>query len=287
LIFYPHLLREFTKVRFAMAKVRSPNFPVVDLREAIEAVGKIYVKEKRGRFPRESAARHLGYTSINGRSLGMIAALRAYGLLDGRGNDLVVTQDAIALLEAPQDSHDRLEALERAISSPPMFQRIMEQYPTGTSPQTLKWWLIQQGFSPDGAEKATTIYFRTRELVTLNQGAHEIATDVERDEQLAETMQSDARPQAVFRAPSTRASAPAPKPVTSGEGLATAIHERVLQSGMLSRQTSYRVIVSGPVGIAEIDRLIAKIEVDKDILAEPDPRTDDEDRRPNAGREDK
>jgi len=184
-----------------------------------------------------------------------------------------VTQDAIALLEAPQDSHDRLEALERAISSPPMFQRIMEQYPTGTSPQTLKWWLIQQGFSPDGAEKATTIYLRTRDL---NQGAHEITTDVERDEQLAETMQSDARLQAVFRGASTKASAPAPKPATSGEGLATAIHERVLQSGMLSKQTSYRVIVSGPVGIAEIERLIAKIEVDKDILAEPDRRADEE-----------
>jgi hypothetical protein len=255
-----------------MAKVRSPNFPVVDLPTAIEAVGKIYAKEKRGKFPKESAARHLGYTSINGRSLGMIAALRAYGLLDGRGNDLVVTQDAIALLEAPQDSHDRLEALERAISSPPMFQRIMEQYPSGTSPQTLKWWLIQQGFNPDGAEKATSTYLTTRELVTRNQGAYELATDVERDEQLAEAMQSDPKMQSIFHGlVKPQASAPKPKPAAREEGLAMAVHERVLQSGMLSKQASYRVIVSGPVGIAEIERLIAKIQMDKDILAEPDP----------------
>ncbi len=260
-----------------MAKMRSPNFPVVDLPTAIDAVGKIYLKEKRGKFPRESAARHLGYTSINGRSLGMIAALRAYGLLDGRGNDLAVTPDAIALLEAPQDSHDRLEALERSISAPPMFQRIMEQYPTGTSPQTLKWWLIQQGFSSDGAEKATDIYLRTRELVTRNQGAYELATDAERDEQLAEAMQDDPEMQRIFRVRRT-SEAPAAKPrsVVREEGLAMAIHERVLQSGMLSKQSSYRVIVSGPVGISEIERLIAKIEMDKDILAEPDPPENDD-----------
>lgn len=255
-----------------MAKVRSPNFPVVDLPAAIEAVGKIYLKEKRGKFPKESAARHLGYTSINGRSLGMIAALRAYGLLDGRGNDLLVTQDAIALLEAPQDSHDRLEALERAISAPPMFQRIMEQFPTGTSPETLKWWLIQQGFTPDGAEKAASIYLTTRALVTQNQGAYDLATDVERDEQLGEAMQSDPNMQSIFHGlVKSQAPAPRPKPAVREEGLAMAVHERVLQSGMLSKQASYRVIVSGPVGIAEIDRLLAKIEMDKDILAEPDP----------------
>jgi hypothetical protein len=146
----------------------------------------------------------------------------------------------------------------------------------------LKWWLIQLGFSPDCAEKATTIYLRTRDLVTLNQGVHEMATDVEREEQLEEAVQSDPRLQAAFRAAPTRSSAPAPKPAASGEGLATAIHERVLQSGMLSKQASYRVIVSGPVGIAEIERLIAKIQMDKDILAEPDPRDDDEDRSHNA-----
>jgi len=50
---------------------------------------------------------------------------------------------------------------------------------------------------------------------------------------------------------------------------------------MLSKQSSYRVIVSGPVGVAEIERLIAKIEMDKDILAESDLQPDDEDYDPN------
>lgn len=149
-----------------MAKVRSPNFPVIDLNTAIEAVAKIYAREKRGSFPQLSAANHLGYTSINGRSLGMFAALRAYGLVEGRGDNLAVTADAIALIEAPADSIDRANALTRAFSGPPMFNRIAEQYPEPPSEQTLRWWLIQQGFTADGADKAADIYLESRKLVT-------------------------------------------------------------------------------------------------------------------------
>jgi hypothetical protein len=58
-------------------------------------------------------------------------------------------------------------------------------------------------------------------------------------------------------------------------GLAMGVQERVLQSGMLSKSASYRVVVSGPVGVAEIDRLLKKLEMDKEILADPDPETDD------------
>ena len=43
---------------------------------------------------------------------------------------------------------------------------------------------------------------------------------------------------------------------------------------MLSKAASYRVIVSGAVGVAEIDRLLKKIEMEKEILADPDPEPD-------------
>jgi hypothetical protein len=44
--------------------------------------------------------------------------------------------------------------------------------------------------------------------------------------------------------------------------------ERVLQDGYLSKGTTYRIIVSGRVGPAEIDRLIRKLELDKEFLAD-------------------
>ena len=52
-------------------------------------------------------------------------------------------------------------------------------------------------------------------------------------------------------------------------------NERVLADGLLSRNTTFRVIVTGVVGSKEIDRLIKKLEIDKEILSEPDHTDDD------------
>jgi len=52
--------------------------------------------------------------------------------------------------------------------------------------------------------------------------------------------------------------------------------ERELTTGLLSKETSFRVIVNGPVGVREIERLIRKLELDKEILAEQDENGDPE-----------
>jgi hypothetical protein len=44
--------------------------------------------------------------------------------------------------------------------------------------------------------------------------------------------------------------------------------ERELTTGMLSKDANFRLVVSGPIGVKEIERLIKKLEIDKDILAE-------------------
>ena len=46
--------------------------------------------------------------------------------------------------------------------------------------------------------------------------------------------------------------------------------ERELTTGLLSKDASFRLIVSGQIGEKEIDRLIAKLTIDKEILAESD-----------------
>ena len=51
--------------------------------------------------------------------------------------------------------------------------------------------------------------------------------------------------------------------------------ERELVTGLLSKEANFRVVVSGPVGVKEIERLIAKLELDKEILAEKDDEDDE------------
>lgn len=256
-----------------MAKTRSPNFPVIDLGDAIADVADILKKEKRGSFPKEAAAAHLGYSSVNGRSLGKIAALRAYGLLEGRGDGLAVSDDAVAILEAPSESEDRREALRRAFEGPPMFQRIQSEYPEKPSYETLKWWLNKAGFNPDGAEKAAAIYLDSFDLVTENLGAYKPAV-FEPEAVASAPVMDDTMRQAFssfLHGPRHTGGGRASNEDAKPKEIAMGVHERVLQSGMLSKEASYRVIVSGKVGVAEINRLLAKLEMDKDILAEPDP----------------
>ncbi|MFT0876456.1 hypothetical protein VRZ08_07825 [Rhodopseudomonas sp. G2_2311] len=57
--------------------------------------------------------------------------------------------------------------------------------------------------------------------------------------------------------------------------------ERELTTGLLAKDASFRLIVSGNIGVKEIERLIKKLELDKEILADDDgTRPDDEDRNP-------
>jgi len=45
------------------------------------------------------------------------------------------------------------------------------------------------------------------------------------------------------------------------------IEERKLLSGFLSKDTQFAVMISGPVGAAEIAVLIRKLEIDREILS--------------------
>jgi hypothetical protein len=44
--------------------------------------------------------------------------------------------------------------------------------------------------------------------------------------------------------------------------------ERELTTGLLAKDASFRLIVSGTIGVREIERLIRKLELDKEILAD-------------------
>jgi hypothetical protein len=68
----------------------------------------------------------------------------------------------------------------------------------------------------------------------------------------------------------------------SSKGITLMAGERELTTGILSKGgASFRLIVTGTVGEKEIERLIKKLELDKEILADAEQdRPDDEDRDP-------
>lgn len=148
---------------------RSPNFPQVTLGEAIDSVKLIYQREGRAKMPKLSAIKPLGYTSVNGRSLGILAALRAYNLLEGRGDDVRVSDDALTILNAPRDSDERRAAILQSFEAPPAFALLRAK--EGASTDTLRWHLIKAKFRDDAADKLIAVFVESRAYVNAEVGS--------------------------------------------------------------------------------------------------------------------
>lgn len=233
-----------------MAKTRSPNYPSIDLSAAISAVAAVSKAEGRNSMPKEILAKHLGYTSINGRSLSMIGALRGYGLIEGRGEENKVSDDAITILNAPKTSPDYAAALLRCAYRPGLFEELKELFPMGGSSENLRYSLVKKQFTPEAAAKAVETYSSNRILL------QEVNAD---NLPLADAVELAREPTAAV---AHSESSPAPKqerPVVMQVG------ERELVTGGLSGDARFRLIVSGVVGSKELGRLIKKLEMEKEI----------------------
>lgn len=155
-----------------MSVVRSPNYPQMDLAAALEAIREAYTQEHRNRMSRSVLATHLGYTSLNGRALAKIGAVRAYGLISGLQDDLRVTSDAITCLEAPEDDPERAAALARCALKPPIFREIHVEFSSLPSEHNLRFFLIKRGYTAEAASKAGQTYLATMRLVADMSGSY-------------------------------------------------------------------------------------------------------------------
>ncbi|MBB4798417.1 hypothetical protein HNP32_002161 [Brevundimonas bullata] len=153
-----------------MAVARSPNYPQIDLEAALELMRAAYKAEGRNKMSRAVLASHFGYSSLNGRALAKIGAVRAYGLIDGREDDLRITSDAIHCLEAPEGSAERAEALARCALRPTVFKEIASEYPSLPSEQNLRFHLIKKTYTAEAAGKAAQNYLNTMRLVVESGG---------------------------------------------------------------------------------------------------------------------
>lgn len=148
-----------------MAHQRSPNCPQVTFQEVAEKGRLLYQREHTHPANKEVVAQSIGYSGINGRSLSMIGALRQYGIIEGPGEGLRVTEDAVTYFEL-ESGAERAAALSRMLFTPPVFAQIHQEFgDTLPSEQNLKYYLIKQGFLPKAAEDVISVYRENIRLV--------------------------------------------------------------------------------------------------------------------------
>src|SRR5216683_2636418 len=93
---------------------RSPAYPAVGLREAIDRVGKLYKADGKAGAPPKLAAVHIGFATAHGQALGILAALKKFGLVTEVNGRIVPSQRAIEILNLPPSDARRVQAIKDA-----------------------------------------------------------------------------------------------------------------------------------------------------------------------------
>lgn len=160
-----------------MARARSPSYPSVGLKEAIEKAEAVYRSDYQNQVPRAVAAKHMGYASLNGKSLGVLSALLKFGLLEGRGDNTRVSDLAVMIVAHPPGSPERRDAIIDAAGRPELFAELDKRYPDGKgSDVAIRAYLLTQKFIPAAADSALRSYRETKALVEAESGGYQVGS---------------------------------------------------------------------------------------------------------------
>ena len=287
-------------------QARSPKYPYIDLRVAEERAARIFEKVRNHAQPRPVIAQAVGMAEKSSATQQTFGALSQYGLLENASGNTVRLSSAAQELCGPfTPESKKLDIREGLALNSPIFREIAEKFgDTLEIADELVLYHLTSGrategkapFTEKGARDALRIYRSTVKHANLDgielSGVN--AGDNDRDamqatEDLSEdTIQPSASGQAKVhvtdrgsqnsvrtfdfadiafgREQQDPKSSSTATPETAG-GLLEG--ERLLQSGIPSRDgASYRLIVSGHIGVRELEKLVSKIEIDKEILAD-------------------
>jgi hypothetical protein len=187
-----------------------------------------------------------------------------YGLIEdsgsGEGRKIKISESAWRILEDGRPGV-REKMLADAALKPTIIQQYAALWNEGRPDDThaLSQLKFEGGFTPDGAAQFLRVFDETirftkgvesdKIAATEDQEEQENGADIE-VEQDASVDKKD------------------PPIILPQRKVAVMAGERELTTGLLAKDASFRLIVNGKIGVKEIERLIQKLEIDKEILAD-------------------
>jgi hypothetical protein len=149
-----------------VAKTRSPGYPAIGLGEAIAKAKLIYDKDYQNRLSKSVIAAHMGYKSLSGTSLPILAALNQYGLLEGRGDETRLSDMSVRIIAFELGSGERLQDLRNAANAPELFAELNKKFSGGkASDAAIRGYLLTQKFIPTAADTVIRSYRETLALL--------------------------------------------------------------------------------------------------------------------------
>src|SRR5208282_3865097 len=225
-------------------RVRSPNYPAIGLPEAVQQIQKLFEKISQHAAPRNALATGMGYSGLHGASATAISALMKYGLLDRDGEDYKLSDRAMKII-APLSPGEKAEALRAAAKDPALFAELIDHF-KGDVPNDdlMRSYLMRRGFATAAIPKVIQAFRETMDLVTRDGSLYHLS---EQTDTKGEDMEQNHE---------------LPPAKRTGE--------REFFSSPLSSQTRVRILVDGPAGPKEIDKLIRMLTVQKEVIQEDD-----------------
>lgn len=155
-------------------RIRSPAYPAIGLREAIEKAKILYGQINRHAAPVQVISEAWGYNKEGTTGPLYAAALRRYGLLEeivtAKGTDeLKLTTTALKILLAPEENDEVLSLLKEAALKPKIFAELWHHY-QGNLPndKVMRYYLLtEKAFNPDSVDYFLKIYRDSIALANL------------------------------------------------------------------------------------------------------------------------
>jgi hypothetical protein len=173
---------------------RSPGYPALDLKAALDRARLLYKAEGRNRAPVNTILDHWGYKAGSGAGMVAIAALKKFGLVtdDGSGasRKAKLSEEALRILLDERDLSPEREALIRkAALKPGIYATLWSKY-GGELPSdaTLRHELIfDYNFTELGASEFIGPFRTTIAFARLGEGDRSQPTDVRNGDEETET----------------------------------------------------------------------------------------------------
>ncbi len=155
---------------------RSPNYPGVGLKAAVDKISDWYKKDGLVATPRDAALIHMGFEKFTGDAGRLMSALKSFGLIQEADGRLKLTPRAVDIVARQDGDPKKAQALKEAASGPPIYKDLLKAYaPALPSDPTLKSELIaSKGFNPKSVDdfikdfRATLKYAGVSESTVLD-----------------------------------------------------------------------------------------------------------------------
>jgi hypothetical protein len=259
---------------------RSPAYPAIGLEVALGRLAEFETHFKRApaRPERVGEAWDIKTRSYADR---IAAALRYFGLLEyqgaGKERSIIVSEEGRKYLRAQQEETKR-SIIRAAALRPKQIAKFWEIWGSDQPADAarLDMLVIENGFSDGGAREFLKVYDSTISFANLS-GTDKPTQRAVNDEGGPD---QSSQQRSLFDPANTDEAHPVVRATAPPHAHANRHHytlpaatnvmedERELIRGSLSRTASFRLLVSGHVGDKEIERLIRKLELEKEILAE-------------------